>query len=84
MSRDESASAAAPAYTMGYGPEFRKTLERRNAADCAAHLLPHLKSGMRLLDLGCGPGTISVELAEVVVSPAAAIRASPGSCRARR
>ena len=36
MSRDESASAAAPAYTMGYGPEFRKTLERRNAADCAA------------------------------------------------
>ena len=84
MSRDESASAAAPAYTMGYGPELRKMLERRNAANCAAHLLPHLKSGMRLLDLGCGPGTISVELAEVVVSPAAAISASPGSCRARR
>ena len=84
MSRDESASAAAPAYTMGYGPEFRKTLERRNAADCAAHLLPHLRPGMRLLDLGCGPGTISVELAEVVVSPDATIRASPGSCRGRR
>ena len=43
MSRDETASAAAPTYTMGYGPEFRKTLERRNAADCAAHLLPHLR-----------------------------------------
>ena len=84
MSRDESASAAAPAYTMGYGPELRKMLERRNAADCAAHLLPHLRPDMRLLDLGCGPGTISVELAEVVVSPAAAIPASPGSCRARR
>ena len=84
MSRDETTNASTPTYTMGYGPEFRKMLERRNAADCAAHLLPHLKSGMRLLDLGCGPGTISVELAEVVVSPDAAISASPGSCRARR
>ena len=33
---------------------------------CAAHLLPHLEPGMRLLDLGCGPGTISVGLAESV------------------
>ena len=84
MSRDETANASTPTHTMGFDPEFRKTLERRNAADCATHLLPHLKSGMRLLYLGCGPGTISVELAEVVVSPDAAIRASPGSCRARR
>ena len=84
MSRDETTNASTPTYTMGYAPEFRKMLERRTAADCAAHLLPHLESGMRLLDLGCGPGTISVELAEVVVSPDAAIRASPGSCRARR
>ena len=66
MSRDETASASTPTYTMGYGPEFRKMLERRNAADCAAHLLPHLKPGMRLLDLGCGPGTISVGLADAV------------------
>ena len=66
MSRDDSANQAEPTYTMGYGPEFRKMLERRNAADCAAHLLPHLKPGMRLLDLGCGPGTISVGLADAV------------------
>ena len=66
MSRDESTSASAPTYTMGYGPEFRKMLERRNAADCARHLLPHLKPGMSLLDLGCGPGTISVGLADAV------------------
>lgn len=64
MSRDESASQST--YTMGYGPEFRKMLERRNAADCAAHLLPHLGPGMSLLDLGCGPGTISVGLADAV------------------
>ena len=66
MSGDDSANQAEPTYTMGYGPEFRKMLERRNAADCAAHLLPRLKPGMRLLDLGCGPGTISVGLADAV------------------
>ena len=67
MSRDNTANASTPTYTMGYGPEFRKMLERRNAADCAAHLLSHLEPGMRLLDLGCGPGTISVGLADAVV-----------------
>ena len=55
MSRDETANASTPTHTMGYGPEFRKMLERRNAADCAAHLLPHLKPGMRLLDLRLRP-----------------------------
>ena len=53
-------------YTMGYGEEFRRVLERRNAQSHAAHLLPHLRPGMRLLDFGCGPGTISVGLAKAV------------------
>ena len=66
MSRADPAKASTSTYTMGYGPEFRKLLERRNAADCAAHLLPHLRPGMRLLDLGRGPGTISMGLADAV------------------
>ena len=66
MDRDTTPEASTPTYTMGYGPEFRKLLERRNAAVTAAHLLPRLEHGMRLLDLGCGPGTISVGLAEAV------------------
>ena len=66
MERDTSPTASTPNYTMGYSPEFLKLLERRNAAMAAAHLLPRLERGMRLLDLGCGPGTISVGLAEVV------------------
>ena len=59
-------------YTMGYNEEFQQLLYRRSAATHAAHLLPHLKPGMRVLDLGCGPGTISVGLADAV---------SPGEVR---
>ena len=44
----------------------RGRLERRTAARSAAFLLPHLRPGMRLLDFGCGPGSITVGLAGVV------------------
>ena len=53
-------------YTMGYSEEFRQLLDRRSAETHAAHLLPHLKPGLRVLDFGCGPGTITVGLAKVV------------------
>ena len=39
---------------------------RRTAQSQAAFLLPHLRPGMALLDLGCGPCTITVGLAEAV------------------
>jgi SAM-dependent methyltransferase len=39
---------------------------RRTAQSHAAFLLPHLRSGQALLDLGCGPGTITAGLAEAV------------------
>jgi ubiquinone/menaquinone biosynthesis C-methylase UbiE len=51
---------------MGYGDVFQTMLNRRSAATHAAYLLPHLKIGMRVLDFGCGPGTISMGLAEAV------------------
>ncbi len=41
----------------------------RTAEKNAAFFLPYLKSGMSLLDCGCGPGSITVDLAE---------RAAPG------
>ncbi len=53
-------------YAMGYSDEFTQILHRRNAETHAAHLLPHLKPGSRVLDIGCGPGTISVGLAKAV------------------
>ena len=43
-------------YTMGYSDEFRQLLDRRSAKSHAAHLLPLLEPGMRLLDFGCGAG----------------------------
>src|SRR5215218_8214330 len=39
---------------------------RRTVLKDAAFFLDHLRAGMRLLDCGCGPGTISAGLAEVV------------------
>lgn len=36
---------------------------RRTARDCAAFLLPYLRPGLDLLDIGCGPGSITLDLA---------------------
>ena len=66
MSGTRTPETSTSAYTMGYSDEFQKLLGRRNAASNAAHLLPHLKAGLRVLDFGCGPGTISMGLAKAV------------------
>ena len=63
---DEMSETSTPNYTMGYSDEFRQFLDRRSAGSHASHLLPHLRPGMRLLDFGSGPGTISVGLAKAV------------------
>ena len=61
-------TSGASSYTMGYSEEFRQLLDRRSAETHASYLLPHLEPGLRVLDFGCGPGTISVGLA-VAVEP---------------
>ena len=54
------------AYAMGYSNIFMELLGRRSAPRNAAHLLPLLLPGMTLLDLGCGPGSITTGLAKAV------------------
>lgn len=38
----------------------------RTAENSAAYLLPHLRANMTLLDVGCGPGTLTADLARRV------------------
>ena len=59
--------SATPDYTMGFSEDYLKALRRYTAEANAAHLLPHLRPGLRILDFGCGPGTLSVGLAKAVV-----------------
>lgn len=58
--------SATPDYTMGFGDEIHEAYRRYTANASAAYLLPYLKPGLRLLDFGCGIGTISVGLAQAV------------------
>ena len=44
----------------------QRHLARRGAADALAFLLPHLQPGQHLLDCGCGPGSITLDLAALV------------------
>lgn len=49
-----------------YGDAARAFIRSRTAATSAAFFLGDLKPGMALLDCGCGEGTITVDLAELV------------------
>jgi ubiquinone/menaquinone biosynthesis C-methylase UbiE len=53
-------------YTPGYADSAIQFMARRTAQTHASFLLPYLKSGMRMLDCGCGPGTITAGLASTV------------------
>ena len=53
-------------YTHGHHESVLRSHQWRTAANSAAYLLPHLSSGMSVLDIGCGPGTITLDLAAAV------------------
>jgi ubiquinone/menaquinone biosynthesis C-methylase UbiE len=53
-------------YTHGHHDSVLRSHRWRTAENSAAYLLPYLAPGMSLLDVGCGPGTITVDLARRV------------------
>ena len=59
-------TSGTPDYTMGFSEEFVEVSRRYTAEANAVYLLPYLRPGLRTLDFGCGPGTISVGLAKAV------------------
>lgn len=56
-------SATEPRYVHGHHESVLRSHAWRTAENSAGYLLPHLRPGLRLLDVGCGPGTITIDLA---------------------
>lgn len=57
-------------YTHGHHESVLRSHTWRTAENSAGYLLPHLTPGQQVLDVGCGPGTITIDLAS---------RVAPGS-----
>ncbi|MFE5407829.1 methyltransferase domain-containing protein [Microbacterium sp. NPDC056569] len=51
------------AYTHGHHESVLRTHRWRTAENSAAYLLPYLRPGVSILDVGSGPGTITADLA---------------------
>lgn len=53
-------------YTHGHHDSVLRSHRWRTAENSAAYLLPELRPGMNVLDVGAGPGTITLDLAALV------------------
>lgn len=53
-------------YLHGHHASVLRSHRSRTVANSAAYLLPHLRPGQRLLDVGAGPATLTADLARIV------------------
>jgi ubiquinone/menaquinone biosynthesis C-methylase UbiE len=61
---EKSTGQRAEKYSQHANPPFEQRLALRTAANEGAFFLPFLRPGMRVLDVGCGFGSITLGLAE--------------------
>ncbi len=81
---------AAP-YTHGHHDSVLRAHRWRTAENSAGYLLDHLRPGLSLLDVGCGPGSLTLDLAARVApgrtlaidTAAAAVEAARADASAR-
>jgi SAM-dependent methyltransferase len=59
-------------YTHGHHESVLRSHTWRTAENSAAYLLPSLRPGLSVLDVGCGPGTITADLA-LLVAPGSVV-----------
>jgi SAM-dependent methyltransferase len=72
-------------YTHGHHESVLRSHRWRTAENSAAYLLPHLRAGLDLLDVGCGPGTITRDLARLVApGTVTGLDAAPDAIEAAR
>src|SRR5262245_37069717 len=65
-SETEMSVSTGEVYSQQDNPAFEAWLATKTASREGGFFLPHLRPGMRVLDVGSGPGSITVGLAEVV------------------
>ncbi|MFC6355510.1 methyltransferase domain-containing protein [Luethyella okanaganae] len=63
---DRQETAPRDEYTHGHHESVLRSHTWRTVLNSAAYLIPHLEAGLTVLDVGSGPGTITVDLARRV------------------
>jgi ubiquinone/menaquinone biosynthesis C-methylase UbiE len=54
-------------YPWGHDSAMLNLYQWRQVTNSAPHLIPYLRPGLKILDVGCGPGSITVDLAQRVL-----------------